>query len=180
MNNIFFISDTHFNHANILKFKDENENLIRPFFSDVSHMNEIMINNWNSVVKPSDKIYHLGDLSLGNFSGLDLILPRLNGKKRLILGNHDLFDMKHYIKYFDKIGSWRQFLDFKKPFVCTHYPLHPGSFEYRGLVWNVHGHIHQNIVKNGPAPDKRFINVCVEHINYTPVALEDLFKLMKE
>ena len=55
---VFFTSDTHFNHTNIIRFCN------RPF-KDVTHMNETIIANWNSVVGPDDIIFHLGDFCLG-------------------------------------------------------------------------------------------------------------------
>lgn len=72
---VFLISDTHFGHANIIKYAG------RPFDS-VEEMNEAMVDNWNSVVKQGDKVYHLGDVTM-NSKSLD-ILSRLNGRKVLI------------------------------------------------------------------------------------------------
>ena len=79
----FFTSDTHFNHANIIKFCN------RPF-KDVEQMNEVMIANWNSVIGKDDTVFHLGDFCLGGAAEWTKILDRLNGKIYLIMGNHDL------------------------------------------------------------------------------------------
>lgn len=84
--NVFLISDTHFNHGNILTFKDENGNPLR-VFNDVIEMNEVMVERWNARVQPKDKVYHLGDIAIGK-KGLSL-LERCNGTKVLIKGNHD-------------------------------------------------------------------------------------------
>lgn len=90
MSNIWIISDTHFNHKNILGFTDSEGKKFRgDLFKDVSDMNEQMIYNWNSVIKPEDKVYHLGDVYFGSQPEADAILSRLMGKKRLIVGNHD-------------------------------------------------------------------------------------------
>jgi len=78
----FFTSDTHFGHANIIRYCD------RPF-KDVSHMNEAIIERWNSVVSNDDTVYHLGDVALGPWDQWDSVLTRLNGHKILIVGNHD-------------------------------------------------------------------------------------------
>ena len=58
-------------------------------------MNEALINNWNSVVKENDIVFHLGDVQLGGGNQLmDNIFPRLNGHIILILGNHDGHNLK--------------------------------------------------------------------------------------
>ena len=173
MRNIFVISDTHFSHKNVLTFRDKNGDLIRPGFTDVQDMDERIIMNWNNTVKPNDIVYHLGDVAFAlHTKPLDRILPRLMGRKRLILGNHD-YDAKDYIPYFEKVMSWRQFGPdmFKYPVILTHFPLHEAAFAYRdgGNGINIHGHIHE---KDEPSANHR--NVSVEKINYTPVAIEDI------
>lgn len=79
---VFFTSDTHFGHANIIKY------CARPY-SSVEEMNRDLIERWNSVVGPLDTIYHLGDFSLGKVDPSD-ILRKLNGKRKILIrGNHD-------------------------------------------------------------------------------------------
>jgi calcineurin-like phosphoesterase family protein len=165
---IFVVSDTHFGHVNILSFKDSVDKPIRQGFNDVDHMNEMMIHNWNSVVTPEDKVYHLGDVFFGPKDKADEILSRLNGKKRLILGNHDDAKSPVLQKHFQKIMMWRIFKEFST--VLSHVPLHETTLK-EGSQFNVHGHIHQN-----QSPSNHHICACVEHINYTPVLLEDLVK----
>lgn len=79
---IFFTSDTHFGHKNIIRYSD------RPF-RDVTHMNEMLVHNWNSVVTPADTVYHLGDVALGPIWESLEYINRLNGRKVLVTGNHD-------------------------------------------------------------------------------------------
>ena len=64
-------------------------------------MHEVMIDRWNSVVRPNDIIYHLGDFAFGRHN--IKIAERLNGKKRLIMGNHDTYSTADYLSYFDKL-----------------------------------------------------------------------------
>lgn len=161
MRNIWLISDTHFNHENIIKFCN------RPF-TDRWHMNEILIQNWNAMVKPQDKVYHLGDVYFGSNEDGERVMQRLNGHKRLVLGNHD--DPKQHAlwKYFDEIMMWRVFTEFK--LLLTHVPVHPSTFELNGRRedWiNVHGHIHDN-----SSPEGNYSCVCVEQTNYHPVNIE--------
>lgn len=79
---LFFTSDTHFGHANIINLSN------RPF-ADVQEMNEALVANWNSVVGPDDFVYHLGDVALGPIRDSLEYIRRLNGYKMLIIGNHD-------------------------------------------------------------------------------------------
>ena len=74
---VFFTSDTHFNHTNIIRFCN------RPF-KDVSHMNETIISNWNRVVGHDDIVFHLGDFCLGGSAEWINVLSRLNGKILLL------------------------------------------------------------------------------------------------
>lgn len=167
MANIFFISDTHFGHANILKFVGQNGLPIRGGFHNVHEMNEHMIEQWNSVVRPQDKIYHLGDVTM--FKQLDgRILNRLNGHKRLVRGNHDVAPTRQYLQWFEEVYACRV-LD---RIIFTHIPIHPNSLER--FVGNVHGHIHER-----PTFGPKYLNVSVEAVDYTPVSLEDIKKRLK-
>lgn len=160
MPNIWVISDTHFGHENIIEFCD------RPFHN-THEMNQCILENWNSVVKPQDKIYHLGDVYMGMSKGyIENLLQRLNGHKRLILGNHDNGKDQILHRYFEKIDVWRCFG--KEKLLLTHVPVHPSSIEKKEWT-NIHGHIHQN-----KSPEGRYRNACVEWTNYTPVNLEEL------
>ena len=176
---IWVVSDTHFRHANILKFTDSTTGeLIRPNFSDVDAMDEHMIERWNSVVNPGDIVYHLGDVVMGDKEWFKKNWPRLNGSKRLIVGNHDDIPFLSSGGFFKKVYMWRMFHEFGLMF--SHVPLHPSSLLRhvdKDTTWpdgcesllNVHGHIHQNASPEGP-----YRNVSVEAIDYTPVNIEEL------
>jgi calcineurin-like phosphoesterase family protein len=167
MRNIFFISDTHFGHANICKFKRHDGSPLRPW-DDVSEMDEEMVRRWNSKVSNNDVIYHLGDVVM-NRRCLS-ILHELNGEKRLILGNHDIFDHHDYLKYFKRLyGSHK--ID---NLWLTHIPIHTDSIPHWALC-NLHGHIHAQDV-----PDGRYFNVSVEMIDYQPISLDELKKSIHE
>lgn len=79
----FYISDTHFDHKNIIAFDD------RPF-QTVEEMNSALIVNWNKAVSSSDVVYILGDFHWGKAKEWPEILEQLNGQKELIRGNHDI------------------------------------------------------------------------------------------
>lgn len=160
MKDIWFISDTHFGHANFLTFKDAEGKLIRPF-ATVEDMDECMVERWNERVRPGDKVYHLGDVVFGD----PAILARLNGQKRLVLGNHDDIKKPRLAAAFKKIQLWRIFKEHN--FVCTHIPL--AMEQMRKVSFNVHGHIHEK-----SPPSEQHICICVEKTNYAPVHLDEI------
>lgn len=168
-------SDTHLGHANILTFTDSNGKPVREF-SSVEEMNETIIERHNSVVKPNDIWYCLGDVVI-NKRFLPL-LDRMNGSKRLILGNHDPF-YKEYSKYFTKTYAMRIF---PRQAILTHVPIHPASIGRWGV--NAHGHIHTETVmkddykSQSTIVDNRYINCCVDGPGnaYTPINLEFIFE----
>ena len=176
---IWIISDTHFQHENILKFTDRDGNLVRGhLFKDVDEMDEHMIERWNSVVKQGDIVYHLGDVVMGSREWFKRNWPRLNGSKRLIVGNHDDIPFLSSGGFFKKVSMWRMFPEFG--LMLSHVPLHPSNLlrlAERSGTWpddcetllNLHGHIHQNLSPEGP-----YRNMSVEAINYTPVNIEEL------
>jgi len=173
--NIWLISDTHFFHSNILKFTDDNGELIRgKLFDTVEQMNECMLDNWNSVVKPGDIVYHLGDVMMGNKEEFKKYWKQLNGSKRLIVGNHDDIKWMAQNELFTKILMWRMFTEFG--LLLSHVPIHESGLrrgsptdETAPMLLNIHGHIHQN-----PPPSANHRCVSVEQINYTPINLEEL------
>lgn len=168
MTNTFLTSDSHFRHENFLTFLDKNGELIRKF-GTVEEMDELMIARWNEKVSPNDKVYHLGDLCFSS-RALNEIMPRLNGNKVLIKGNHDKLKVSQYMKYFRDIRSIHK-LD---RLVLTHVPIHPYMLErWKG---NIHGHTHTYHVMDGESIDIRYYNVCVEKHNYYPVNFEDILK----
>lgn len=166
--NYWVISDTHFGHENILKFRDKEGSYFRgDLFQDVDHMNEVMIQNWNSVVKSGDRVYHLGDVFFGSKDNFKKIWPRLNGSKSLIVGNHDDIKFLSSGGFFRKVEMWKVFKDFNC--ILSHVPLHESSLGRGSCNLNIHGHIHQN-----PSPVGPYKCVSVEQINYTPLNLEEL------
>lgn len=164
--NRFYISDTHFGHANILTFEGVEGKPCRVFDS-VEEMDETMVDNWNAVVGPQDTIYHLGDVAIKR-KALH-ILERLNGRKILIKGNHDIFKLKDYLPHFKDIRSYVV----RDKMIFSHIPICEFSME-RFRV-NVHGHTHTFNL-----PDPRYINICVEQINYTPLHHDQIVEMVEK
>ena len=178
MTNTFFISDTHFGHNNILTFK-KNGKLIRPGFEDGKHMDEYMIEKWNETVRPNDVVYHIGDFAMKK--KFVRTAEKLNGKKKLIRGNHDIEKAKYYLKYFDDILGVKVFP--KHNIVCSHFPIHPDSlwaWKKQTTKINLHGHTHVNDVMIEGMKDLRYINLCVEKIDYTPVPFNDILEVAEK
>ena len=171
MSNIFFCSDHHFGHANILTFKRDDGTPLRDFV-DIDHMNEIIVQRHNEVVRPNDKVYFLGDVVMSKKTSALEILGRMNGEKVLIKGNHDQCNLLAYAQYFKDVRGSHQF----SGLIMTHIPIHPESLARWGL--NIHGHLHYNVVKRelSHLPDPRYFNVSMERINYTPISLEEIKK----
>lgn len=182
MSNTFFASDHHFGHANIIKFTDNDGKKLRDFDS-VEEMDEHMIARHNAVVKPKDTVWFGGDVVI-NRRFLAQV-ARLNGRKRLVLGNHDIFKNKDYFNAgFEDLHAFRKFEDF----VLTHIPVHSASLGRWGI--NVHGHTHANRmklpygidaktgeIKYSDKNDPRYYSICMEQLDdYTPISLEDLRK----
>lgn len=172
MNN-WIISDTHCGHENIIKYCN------RPY-KNAAHMDEDLVQRWNNRVKPGDIVYHLGDVGMNKGDEyLPKIIARLNGKKILILGNHD--------------KSAKRMMEFGFDFACeaitmipdgvqrTVYMVHrPQKFLPLGVDYVLHGHIHNST----PEERKQYeykgelaeipsfnVNMSCEMWNYEPVPL---------
>ena len=174
--NTFLTSDTHFGHKGATQFLNDDGSKMRPW-NTVEEMDEALVANWNSVVRPQDKVYHLGDVVI-NRKAL-AILSRLNGEKVLIKGNHDLFRLEEYTPYFKDIRG----VGVLDKYVLTHIPTHPASLSR----WeaNIHGHLHSyEVMREFEAEcysvDSRYFSVCVERHNFTPVPFETVKAMIKE
>ena len=131
---IWFTSDHHFGHKNIIEFEPYH----RPFTS-LDEMHETLVERWNKVVKPKDRVYHLGDFAFNQY-GLSFA-RRLHGDKRLILGNHDKLPTADYLQYFSKLHG----IIYWQGCILSHVPVHTNQCGARWLL-NVHGHLHSKRV----------------------------------
>ncbi len=168
MTRTFLISDTHFSHHGVCKFLRSDGTKLRPW-DNVYEMDEALVKNWNSVVSPQDKVYHLGDVLINNSAFP--ILHRLNGRKILIKGNHDIFKIQKYLEYFDDVRAYWPLDDI----ILSHVPIHPDSLSR--WKYNVHGHLHANrVLDTHKKIDPRYFCISVEQINYTPISFDELKK----
>jgi calcineurin-like phosphoesterase family protein len=178
MPSVFLTSDTHFGHLGVCKFtKSDGVTKLRPWDTP-EEMDEEMVKRWNEVVKPNDKVYHLGDVVI-NRRALKT-LHRLNGDKVLIKGNHDIFKLTDYTEHFRDIRGYHVM----NGMILSHIPMHEESLGRFGV--NIHGHLHANRVMRvkhkgaTPEVDVRYHCVCVEQTDFTPILFEDVIKRIKE
>ena len=176
MPSVFLVSDTHFGHAGVCRFThpDDPEVKLRPW-NNADEMDEEMIRRWNDRVRPTDKVYHLGDVVI-NRKALKT-LHRLNGDKVLIRGNHDIFPDVEYREYFRELRAYHVM----NGMILSHIPIHPESLGRFGV--NIHGHLHASRVKMDPVGkygipviDTRYHCVCVEQTDFAPILFEDVIK----
>jgi calcineurin-like phosphoesterase family protein len=169
---VWFTSDTHFGHQNIIKHSRNDQ------WKTSQEMDEFLIEQWNSVVKKNDRVYHFGDFA---WMARDAkkIRPRLNGFIRLIVGNHDDIPSLAAAGLFSRVMLWRHFgitsnEDIEIEFTGTHIPLRDDQFRH-GHQFNVHGHMHDKILD-----DPRYVNICVEQTNYRPLHVTELMAIFNE
>lgn len=180
MPSVFLVSDTHFGHAGVCRFtRNDGVTKLRPW-NDPDEMDEAMVKAWNERVKPTDKVYHLGDVVI-NRKALKT-LARLNGDKVLIRGNHDIFRDDEYREYFRELRAYHVM----NGMILSHIPIHPESLGRFGV--NIHGHLHANRVMVPLATsgvpnriDTRYHCVCVEQTpDFAPILFEDVIKRIKD
>lgn len=170
-------ADPHFFHEGVCRFTRHDGTKLRPW-NNADEMSEWMIAEYNKLVDPGDRVYILGDVAM-NRKALDRSVPRLNGRKVLVKGNHDIDKLSYYAQYFDDVRAYVV----KKGFILSHIPIHPGSMGRWAI--NIHGHLHANSVEpivGGPwvgyeeSYDPRYFCACVEQTNFRPILLDDILK----
>mgnify|MGYP000163782079 FL=1 len=175
-NKIFFTSDTHFSHKNILKYQAST----RPF-ETVEEMNDKIVENWNSVVPKDGIVYHLGDFSTGNSRNWAGIRKRLNGRIGLILGNHDLLPISEIQPLFMSINDVLE-LKIQDPdayrgcqgIILNHYAMRVWNKSHYGS-WSLYGHSHGSLFDD---PNLLSIDVGVDSFNLSPVSYYQIKEIM--
>lgn len=172
--NLFFTSDTHFYHKEIIKFCS------RPFDS-VEEMNEALIKNWNETVPEDGTVFHLGDFSYGGCKEWTSVFNRLNGKIYLILGNHDLRKAKQgFMNRFESVSQQMTISVDGQKIILNHNPFLCFAGAYNG-GWQLFGHVHSgpksNTGKDIPRLSMLFptqYDVGVDNNDYRPVSFYEL------
>jgi calcineurin-like phosphoesterase family protein len=155
----FWISDTHFGHASILR-------LCGRKFTDVAEQDACMIANWNGIVRPTDVVWHLGDFAY-KCKNPASVFSRLQGQKHLVIGNHDHDD----VKYLDGWKSVSQMAETKVDgirIVMCHYAMRVWNASHHGSL-HFYGHSHGNL-----PGDRQSLDVGVDVWDFRPVRLEEI------
>lgn len=179
--NVFFTSDPHFYHRNIIRFCN------RPF-NNVDEMNETLINNWNATVKETDTIFILGDFAFAQDSVIRKIINRLAGIKIFIRGNHDKsLPEDKFITVVDILKLTICENSSYKNFILTHVPLLTWAHRNTGTI-NLFGHVHFRDDYNGGIDNDILsklnplqYDVGVDLNNFTPISFKEVMnKIMKQ
>jgi calcineurin-like phosphoesterase family protein len=145
MPNMFFISDHHFGHGNIIKY-------CKRGFANVHQMNSYYIDVWNKQVSRDDVVYHLGDFT---FRDPTKYLSRLHGRIKIVPGNHDTWCKKQKFEnlrsmywpveilplvHVVSVGKTKS----SPTIVLCHYPMYSWPHAHHGS-WHLHGHSHRSL-----------------------------------
>lgn len=181
--NIFFISDLHIGHKNVIQFDE------RPFHN-TDEMHCEIIKCWNSVINDEDIVYYLGDLTFCGKSVTNQIIYSIRGKINFILGNHD--KMKDIIK----LNRWENVHEYGteifikdgdlntrncngyQQLILSHYPIFSWNRSHYGS-FHLHGHSHGNLMKSNPEfYQRKILDVSCNIIDYTPISYTQVKNLM--
>lgn len=171
---IYFTSDCHLFHPRIIEYE--------PFtrhFGSVVEMNEVIISNWNNVVKPEDEVYVLGDFIMGDIKNVASTLARLNGKITLVRGNHDTpSKLQEYRRLGIEVKDIA-YIPYKgRFFIGCHFPMNNEEFinmvrkDNSEVIW-LYGHIHSNAPKG--YVDGTY-HIGMDTNDLTPISIEQIWQ----
>ena len=181
-NNIFFTSDTHFQHENILKYCN------RPF-ANIKEHDEELIRRWNEKIPEDGIVFHLGDVCFGHNKRNSEILKQLHGTIHLVIGNHDWKNVVEQQSW--RFESMNQQLKIKignKDIILNHYPLLTFAGAWKGLqaTWQLFGHVHSSPYTAQGLDHQRLnmlfttqYDVGVDNNNFTPVSFTEVSQIIE-
>ena len=178
---MFFVSDTHFSHTNIIKYCK------RPFSSIEEH-DAALIKNWNEKVPEDGIVFHLGDVAFGNPQAVNEILNQLNGTIYLVIGNHDWRSIvKNHWSRFREMTQQINMKIGKRHIILNHYPLLCFSGAWRGedATYQLFGHVHTSTYTNEGLDQPRMkmlfasqYDVGVDNNNFAPVSWKEVDQII--
>jgi calcineurin-like phosphoesterase family protein len=163
---VFITSDTHFFHANIIKYCN------RPF-ANPEEMNAVLVKNWNAKVDPHDEVYHLGDFALSTPQQAEKIREQLNGNIFLVKGNHEhaALQAKQCFAWIRDVYELRVG---KQALWLSHYAHRVWNKSHHG-VWHLYGHSHGTLPDD---PNSMSFDAGVDCHNYSPLSMEEIAAIM--
>lgn len=181
MPNKFYIADWHYGHSNALAFDN------RPF-KTIEEMNAALVERWNSVVRPGDIVYVVGDMFWCKSSIAVPILKSLTGEKFLIKGNHDRSNDSAFCKQFVKIDEYMEIEDGGKKVVLCHYPIPCFKNHFYGW-YHLYGHVHNSFEFHMMEHDRFLmrelydkqcamynVGAMMPWMNYTPRTVDEILR----
>lgn len=162
---IYFSSDHHFQHANIIQHCN------RPYKTQVE-MDLDLIEKWNSVVKEKDEVYYLGDFTLGNWATAWSYLKKLKGRKYFIKGNHDN-NWYSSLDSHQKLPPIHELKVNNQLYILSHYPMRAWNKSFHGS-YHIFGHEHGNLPPHGLSFD-----IGVDCWDGYPVSIEEVNERME-
>lgn len=197
---IFFTSDTHFGHANIIRLSE------RPF-ADVDEMNHEIIRRWNAVVSDDDRVWHLGDVALGPIQESLEIIRQLNGRIYLVTGNHDrnfrggkrsaglepyqwdkVYHEKGFVSVWQNVAWSLEYVNGSRPLAMSHFPYdgdHTREERYREFrledrgVLLIHGHTHSKEKITFSKKGTTQVHVGQDAWDWTPVSTKQIELILR-
>lgn len=185
---VLFTSDLHLGHKNIIQYCHRNATNCGVDFETIEEMDNFLIRKWNMKVNDDDEVYILGDFSFRSSVNVESYLQQMQGKKHLILGNHDSWqkNMKDMSEYFESVSNMEVIKLGKKIITLCHYPLlqwygsRKAFDQGTSISWLIHGHLHNN--REGVTYEfirdnlTCALNASVDINNYEPVTFEELLE----
>lgn len=169
---MWFTSDTHFGHANILKYCPDTRR-----YKDIHEHDEALIRAWNDRVGSSDDVYHLGDFAFMQPHQIENVLHRLNGRIHLIVGNHDRVANFELMPKIVTITPYHEVkVSKKKSFVLFHYPIESWNKSHHGSI-HLHGHTHGSVKHHPHQPKAKRMDVGVDcHPENAPFSVDEILR----
>lgn len=191
--NLFFTSDTHYNHSNICRATTRwtDADSVTRDFKSLDHMNDTIVNNINEIVGENDVLIHLGDWSFGGFDNIAEFRSRIVCKNiHLTYGNHDHHIRRNKDDIQSIFSSTQDYmhLDIRRPsnkgkglmdkfsFICMHFPIASWDSMNANMM-HLHGHTH--LPKHLRIADGRAMDVGTDGNDLQPISLDEVISLLK-
>lgn len=168
MTRTFVTADLHLGHKKIIEYEPA-----RRIFATIAEHDAAIERRWRETVRPADVVYVLGDVAW-NRRSLDRV-RQFPGIKKLVMGNHDRYDMSAYLEIFRKVVAYAEVAGW----LLAHIPVHPRSI-YPRFAGQIHGHTHghgspETFDSRRPMSVK-YVSACVEMCDFRPITVEEAIR----